>query len=51
MDQEVAKLLEAGADPFQMNEDVSLMDIAAVSGNLAMVEYVREPLHTLIVIL
>jgi hypothetical protein len=34
--------LEAGADPFQLNEDVSLMEIAAVSGNLAMVELTLE---------
>ena len=44
---EVAELLEeAGADPFQMNEDVSLMDIAATSGNLAMVEYCLEKMYS-----
>ena len=49
MNQEVAKLLlEVGVDPFQMNEDVSLMDIAPVSGNLAMVEYTLEKMYKLI---
>ncbi len=43
----VAELLEeAGAAPYQINEDVSLMDIAAVSGNLAMVEYCLEKMYS-----
>jgi ankyrin repeat protein len=47
MNREVAELLvEKGADPYQlMDGDVSLMDIAAVVGNSAMVEYCLEKTH------
>ncbi len=47
MNREVAELLvEKGADPYQlMDGNVSLMDIAAVVGNLAMVEYCLEKIH------
>jgi ankyrin repeat protein len=43
MNREVAELLvKAGADPLQMDGDISLMDMAAVAGNSAMIEYCME---------
>lgn len=43
MNREVAKLLvEEGADLLEMDNDTSIMDMAAVSGNSAMVEYCME---------
>lgn len=38
----VELLVKEGADPLQMDGDISLMDMAAVAGNSAMVEYCME---------
>ena len=43
MNREVVELLvEEGADPSQMDGDISLMDMAAVAGNSAIIEYCLE---------
>jgi hypothetical protein len=46
MNREVAELLvKEGADPYQMDGDISLMDMAAVAGNSAMIEYCLEKVY------